>query len=129
MATTLGGVALDHDPIWIDEFNQELLPGTSYIALDGTENVYVGFRKGHFAVTLEATERTGWLSGTTVDALIEMARVRDAVHTLSRDGIDYTVRFRNEVTGGPIQMEMIVPTANPGDDTWYSGRIYLMCTG
>ncbi|MBN1882804.1 MAG: hypothetical protein JW885_11565 [Deltaproteobacteria bacterium] len=129
MTTVLGGVALDHDPIWIDEFNQEIYPGTSYVALDGTENMYVGFRMGHFSITLEATEKTGWLSRTTVDALIEMARVRDASYTLSRNGADCTVRFRHEVSGGPIQMELLAPTAFPEDDTWYYGKIFLMCTG
>ena len=129
MTTTLGGVTLDHNPIWIDEFDQEICPGTSYIALDGTENVYVGCRKGNFSITLEATEQTGWLSGKTVDALVAMARVRDAAYTLSRNGASKSVRFRHEVSKGPIQMKLLIPTAFPENDTWYYGKIYLMCTG
>jgi hypothetical protein len=129
MATTVGDVTLDHDPIWIDEFDREIASGASYVALDGTENVYVGCVRGSYAVTLEATEETGWLSGSTVEALISLARVRDAVYTLTYNSVDYPVRFRHEVSGGAIQMRHLMPTANPGDDTWYSGKIYLMCTG
>ena len=128
MATILGGVTLDHDPIWIDEFDQEICPGTSHIALDGTENVYVGLRRVNFSITLEATEKIGWLSGATVDALIAMALIRDAAYILSRTGVDYTVRFRHEIPGGPIQMKLLVPTSSPGADTWYYGKIYLMRT-
>lgn len=127
MTTILGGVALDHDPIWIDEFDQEICPGTSYIALDGTENVFVGCRKVNFSVTLEATEKTGWFSGATVDALITMARIRNAAYILNRNDVDYTVRFRHEVPGGPIQMKLLYPTSSPGVDNWYYGKIYLMC--
>ena len=129
MTTMLGDVTLDHDPIWIDEYDQEICPGTVYIALDGTENMYVGCRKANRSITLEATEETGWLSGTTIDALFTMARVRDASYILSRNCVDYTIRFRHEVNGGPIQMKLLVPSAAPGADTWYYGKIYLMCTG
>jgi len=129
MATTVGDVTLDHDPIWIDQFDREIAPGAAYVALDGTENVYVGSMKGSYAITLEATEETGWLSGATVEALAALARVRDAVYTLTYNSTDHFVRFRHEVSGGPIQMQHLMPTANPGGDTWYSGKIYLMCVG
>ena len=129
MSTTLGGVLFDHDPIWIDEFDQEMYQAMTYISLDGTENVSMGNRKGHYCITLETTEQTGWLSGSTIDALVVLARVQGATYILDRNGVDVTVRFRHEVSGGPIQMQLLIPTAAPKDNTWYYGKIYLMCTG
>lgn len=129
MTTTIGGVALDNDPIWTDKNSYPDLAAQTYIAIDGSELVLEGRRGAHFPITLEATEKTGWLKGSTVDSLRSLSSAKGSAYTLLFNGESYTVRFRNEVDGGAIQMNYLIDTSAPNDDTWYIGKINLMCTG
>jgi hypothetical protein len=89
----------------------------------------VGQRGGHYPITLEATQESGWLTRDMLDALITRSRTRAATYTLNYNSTNYTVRFRHEQGGGPIQMRQLQPIASPDGDTYYYGKIYLMCTG
>ena len=129
MTTTIGGITLDNDPIWTDVNSRPDLSAQAYTAIDGTDIVLEAERGAHFPITLEATEKTGWLKGSTVDALRELSGERGGSYTLSLNGGSYTVRFRNELDGGAIQMSYLIDTSAPNDDTWYIGKIHLMCTG
>jgi hypothetical protein len=129
MATTIGGVSLDHDPIWTDKYSYPDLMATAYTAIDGSEILFERERGKQYPITLEATTETGWLRGSTIDAIKELSRVRGATYELTLGGDTYLVRFRNEIDGGAIQMNYLVSTTAPSDDTWYVGKVYLMCVG
>lgn len=129
MTTTIGGITLDNDPIWTDKNSRPDLAAQAHTAIDGTEIILEAERGAHFPVTLEATEKTGWLKGSTVDSLRRLSGVKGVSYTLSLNGESYTVRFRNEVDGGAIRMSYLIDTSAPNDDTWYIGKIHLMCTG
>jgi hypothetical protein len=96
-------------------------------AIDGTEIVLTHTRGPHFPITLESIRETGWLKGSTVDALRILSKVVGAYYTLMLNGRSYTIRFRNEQLGGAIQMETLTIHSDPDDNTWWVGTIYLMC--
>jgi hypothetical protein len=129
MSCILGGVSLDHTPLWVERNKYHDALSESVTAIDGTEIVMSAARGAHYPVTLEATQETGWIRGSTVASLRAISAVAGAYYTLVLNGKSYIVRFRNEQSGGAIQMETLVPHSNPGDDDWWIGTIYLMCVG
>jgi hypothetical protein len=129
MGCTIGGIVLDHTPLWVDMNRYHDSITETAIAIDGTEIVLTHTRGRHFPITLESIRETGWLKGSTVDALRTLSKVVGAYYTLVLNGMYYTVRFCNEEIGGAIQMETLTIHSNPDDNTWWIGTIYLMCVG
>jgi hypothetical protein len=127
VACSIDGILLDHTPLWVDK-NRYLDSMTEVAtAIDGTEIVLTHTRGPHFPITLESIRETGWLKGSTVDALRILSKVVGAYYTLMLNGRSYTIRFRNEQLGGAIQMETLTIHSDPDDNTWWVGTIYLMC--
>ena len=129
MTTSIGGVTLDNDLIWKNRHSYKDLTAVAYSAIDGTEIVMEAARGRHFPITLEATEKTGWLKGGVVKSLRELSSVKGAIYTLDINGEEYEVRFRNEVNGGAIQMKLVIKTTAPDDNTYYFGKLHLMSVG
>ncbi len=129
MSCILGGISIDHTPLWIDR--NKCTDATSEVstAIDGSEIVTTAASGAHYPITLESTQDTGWLKGSTVTALRALSAVPGAYYALVLNGTSYVVRFRNEQSGGAIQMETLLPHSNPGVDDWWIGTIYLMCVG
>jgi hypothetical protein len=129
VSCSIGDISLDSTPLWIDRNRQSDLCTETGIAIDGTEIVRSHKREQHYPVTLQSTKETGWLKGSTVRLLRALSSDVGAYHTLILNGFRYTVRFRNEQSGGAIQMVTLLTLSNPGDDDWWYGTIYLMCVG
>ncbi len=127
MSCSLGNIALDHTPLWVDMNKYPDLIADVSTAIDGSEIVVAGSRGKHFPITLEATRETGWLRGSTVESIRALSAVKGAYYTLTLNGKDRTVRFRNEQSGGAIQMETLMLHSNPDENTWWVGAIYLVC--
>ena len=129
MSCTLGGISFDHIPLWVDRNKYPDVMLEAVTALDGSEIILTHKRGNHFPITLEATRETGWLRGSTVTALRGLSAAVGAFYSLSLNGTDYVVRFRNEVSDGAIQMETLQTESNPTDNSWWVGTIHLMCVG
>lgn len=129
MGCTVGDISLDHPPLWTDKNRYHDSITETAIAVDGSEIVQAHTRGRLYPITLESTVETGWLKGSTVTSLRALSAVVGAYYTLTLNGTAYTVRFRNEQPGGAIQMQTLIPHANPGADDWWYGSIYLMCVG
>ena len=127
MSCSIGGISLDSTPLWIDRNRQRDLCTETAIAIDGTEIVQSHSRGEQYPITLQSTRETGWLKGSTVRLLRALSASAGAYHTLILNDFRHTVRFRNEQSGGAIQMETLLTLSNPGDDDWWYGTIYLMC--
>lgn len=126
MSCVLGGVTFDRDPIWTDRNRYNDISAESSIAIDGSEIVVNAEIGAQYPITLESTTETGWLSGTTITSLRALSAVVSAYYTLVLNGTSYTVRFRNEIDGGAIQVQTLFNLTNPGaTDVWY-GTVYLM---
>jgi hypothetical protein len=122
----IGAITLDSTPIWVDRNLHNDLSAETAIAIDGAEIVQSHSRGEHYPITLQSTKETGWLKGSTVTSLRALSAVTNAYYTLTLNSGTYTVRFRNEQSGGAIQMQTVLTHSNPGDDDWYYGTIYLM---
>jgi hypothetical protein len=129
MTQSIDSVTFDKRLVWIDKDKYKDAIASVSNAIDGSEIVYVKTRGAHYPITLEGTAQSGWLKQSTIESLRALSAVSDATYTLNLDGDTYTVRFRNEQSGGVIQMQQRKPTTIPDADTWYFGTIYLMCTG
>ena len=129
MSCIIGGVTLDKTPIWIDRNEYEDVTTEPSVAIDGTEIVVNATRGRHYPITLQSTKSTGWIKGSTVTSLRALSAVPNAYYTLNLNSTEYTVRFRNEQSGGAIQVETVLIHSNPDSDDYYYGTIYLMCTG
>jgi hypothetical protein len=129
MSCSIGTIALENTPLWIDMNRYCDSLSETATAIDGTEIVLTHARGPHFPITLKSIRETGWIKGSTVEALRSLSTVVGAYYTLTLNGKTYTVRFRNEQPGGAIQMETLTLHSNPDNDTWWVGTIYLMCVG
>ena len=127
MSCSLGGVVLDHTPLWLDMNKYPDLVADVSTAIDGSEIVVASARGKHFPITLEATRETGWLRGSTVESIRALSTVKGAYYTLALNGKNFIVRFRNEQPGGAIHVETLISNSNPDDDTWWIGTVCLMC--
>jgi hypothetical protein len=100
---TLGGVTLDHDLQWDDEFKVTFGTGTAERALDGTlVTQHRMLSKVGRPITLVGTESSGWLTRSTIESLLTLATDTTATYTL---GIGATMI--DDPLGGPT------PVPNP----------------
>jgi len=129
MGCIIGDVILDNTPLWIDRNQYHDSIADTATAIDGREIILTHTRGPHFPITLESIRETGWLRGSTVEALRNLSAEVGAYYTLILNGRRYTVRFCNERMGGAIQMETLTIHSDPDDSTWWIGTIYLMCVG
>lgn len=129
MSCVLGGVTLDNTPIWTDQNKIEDVMASASVAIDGSDISVSSARKA-YTITLECLRQTGWQKTTTLTSLRALSAVVGAYYTLVHNGTSYTVRFRNEVSGGAIQMQTLgdgsLPHSNPGENDYWYGTIYLM---
>lgn len=131
MTTTIGSVTLDEDMVWTDQYKDNRI-SASVSETIGAGVVVQEFSKSLVGrkITLESIEGYGFQKQSTVDALVNLAKIPETNYTLTidYDGLSYTssVRFRNEEENGAIQFEPIfvseglLPTT-----TYYQGKIFL----
>ena len=132
MSTIIGSVALDRDMVFKDEYEYTLVNASVEETLGG--GVYVQeFQKMEAGrpITLESTDTMGLQLKSTVDALKSLASSVGATYTLTiisnNQTFTKTVRFRNEIDGGPAQFHPIVPREGlHGSTVYYKGAIYQM---
>lgn len=127
MSCSIGGIILEHTPLWIDRNKYHDTITDVSTAVNGVEIVMNSIRGSHYPITLQSTLETGWIKGSTIVSLRALSSVVGAYYTLILNHTLYIVRFRNEQPGGSIQMETLLPHSNPGDDDWWIGTTYLMC--
>ncbi len=133
MSTVIGSVTLTTDMVFTDEFAYSLVNAEVTPTLGGGVNVqeFPKLEKGR-PITLETVEGLGYQLKTVVAALHALASVAGATYTLtitdySANVFTRTVRFRNEVDGGAVQMSPVQARENiPRDTMYYEGTIYLM---
>jgi hypothetical protein len=132
MTTTLGGVTFDNDMVWIDEYLYKKVDATHTPTIGGGVNVqeYQKTEIGRY-ITLETVDGQGYQTKSTVDSIKALADDAAETYTLSivhnSLSISKTVVFRNDIDGGPVQMEMQAPMDGlQQSGYWYGGVISLM---
>ena len=136
MSTVIGSVTLDRDLIFEDEYKWNKINSEVTTTLGGgmiaQEFMKTSGGQSGRLVTLTATDNMGWQTKSTVDDLLTLANANtNSEHTLtittSGNTFTKTVRFRHEVSGGPVQFEPIISRDGyPSDTMYYKGTIYLM---
>lgn len=125
MAITLNGVALSGSLQWTDKHSYSSVAQEVKVTLGGNPVIYSKALRGNRPVTLQATEETGWLRLTMVQALEAMASVPGAVYTLDFHGEIFNVVFAHH-DGAPLDLQPLQPKAVPQSDDCYIGTIKLI---
>ena len=137
MSTTIGTVSLDQDMYFSDLLKRSKVTASVTPTLGGGA-VIQEFSKLDIGriITLSTKDGMGYQQKSTLDSLQSLADVPGATYTFTivpYTGSNYvkTVRFRNELDGGAIQMEVasLALEGVPRDTVWYEGSIFLMVVG
>lgn len=123
MTISLEGIDLP-DLVFESEFDTGV-QSVVETALDGTPNIWEQSVSGR-SIDLIGAVDVAWMTRGILAALYALASVARASYTLSYEGADYTVRFRNE-DPPVIEAEALIPRPNPGNGDYYRNiRIKLM---
>jgi len=120
MTITLDAIALPPDLVWVDEMAWEPIAQSTQRTLDGNQLVEETALSGGRPITLGTGEQ--WMPRSTLLALRALAATAGATHTLSLQGVDYSVAFRRPaLTARPV-----FPFSVPEDGDYYAVQINLM---
>ena len=132
MTTTIGGITLDRDMIFDNEYNYSMFRAEVTPTLGGGIVVqeFQALEKGRY-INLVSSDSQGMQKKSTVDALKNLSLIAGQTFPLeiSSNGKTFTktVRFSNEVQGGAVQFSPFQDRQGlHSDDIWYKGTIYLM---
>jgi len=132
MSTTIGGIQLDRDMYFENEYEYSRVNATVTPTIAGGLLIqeFSKSEKGR-EITLSSYEGQGLQTKATVDSLHTLKNVADATYTLTISSnsqtFTKTVRFRNELAGGPVQFEPVMPRQGIHSSTvYFKGKIYLM---
>lgn len=132
MTTTIGSCELDRDLILENEYEYSLVNASVEPSIGGGIVIqeFEKLEKGR-PVTLVSTETQGLQLKSTVDDLKALADVSGATYTLTISSnsqtFTKTVRFRNEIAGGPIEAQPFHPRDGlHGDSILFRIKLYLM---
>jgi len=92
---TLGGVALPESLQWPDQFSESNVQQTTKRTLGGGLVVFSEQITAGRNITLEATQKQGWLTKTMVDAIRSLSNSAGSVYTLTTPNGNYSVMFRH----------------------------------
>jgi len=121
----IGGVTLDNDMIWVDEFQYTPMTGTAARAIDGHMVVQTFKTEGGQSVTLSGSESFGWQKRSTVLALQALALYpEDSFLVTLPDSRQLEVMFRPEEESA-MTFQPVTTASAPGNDFWYYGTINL----
>jgi hypothetical protein len=132
MTTTIGGITLDRDMIFDNEYNFSQIRAEVTQTLAGGLIIqeFQATEKGRY-INLVSTDSQGMQKKSTVDALKTLSSIANQTFPLeiSSNGKTFTrtVRFSNEVQGGAVQFSPFQDRQGiHSDDIYYKGTIYLM---
>jgi len=124
MAIILNGVTLSGSLQWTNKRSYTPVAQEVLITLGGNPVVYSKYLNKNRPITLEATEDTGWITHTMVQAIEAMASVPGAVYTFNFHGEVFSVVFAHHEPPA-IDLRPLKPRAVPEVDDYYVGTIKL----
>jgi hypothetical protein len=121
----IGGVTLDKDLLWDDEFKFVPIVGKADRTIYGNMVVQSFALTGGQPMTLVGNETTGWQKRSTVQALIALSLVPGAIYSVELpDARSFQVMFRSEESPA-VEFQPITIVSAPGSDFWYYGTVKL----
>ena len=125
MSIVLNGLELPAAMLWPDEFAGQSVAQTSKRTLSGGLVVFHSPLTAGKSITLESSEKTGWIKRSVVLQIKALADVPGVVMTLTLRGENYNVMFRHD-QGLAFEADPIFPFANPTADDYYIVSIRLI---
>jgi hypothetical protein len=121
----IGGITLDHDLIWVDEFQDTLTAGVASRAIDGHLVVQLHSLQGGRMMTLSGDTGSGWQKRSTVIALQVLAEEpTQQIVVEMPDGRVFNTNLRAEENPAMTFTPVTLASA-PDGDFWYYGTINL----
>jgi hypothetical protein len=125
MSITIGGISLDNDMAWLEEFDQAESAGVADRTIVGTMVIQSFPIYGGRVFTLQGDANHGWQKRTTVQSLHDLARNNPTgIHVVSFRSVNYNMVFRHEDQPVVSFVPITYATA-PDGNFWYYGSIKL----
>jgi hypothetical protein len=126
----IGGVTLDNDLTWTDEFKYTEATGTATETIYGNLVVQTMPRTNALPLTLSGDANSGWQKRSTVQALVALAKSgASTIHVVQlADNRTVYAMFRNE-EGPTVEFTPITRAVAPGADFWYYGTVKMRIVG
>ena len=129
MTISLGGITLNQDMVWREQFSALSVRQTVRETL-GAAPVVAAFPVGKgIPITLLATDVNGRLIGilkkSVVDSILALAAVPGGINTLTYKGTNYSVIFRHEDAPAVDMVPLIAKTSYGANDLM-RGEIKLL---
>lgn len=130
MTISLGGITLNPDMVWREQFTSQTVAQSVRRTLGGVPVIFSGNLQKGAPITLSATEVNGGpvaglLKKSVVDSIMALAEVAGATYTLTYNGTSYTVMFRHDDPPA-VDMEPMKKKQSYVDDDFFRGDIKLL---
>lgn len=122
---TLGGIQLDSNILWQDQYTWSPVVQEVDVTLGGNPVTFSRSVNASRPITLEATRTQGWLTKAQVDSLRALADVAGATYTLVIEAQNFIVQFRHEEAPA-LDFRPLIPRLNIDDQDYMVGVIKLM---
>ena len=122
MSIILNGVTLNGSLQWTDQYSYSPVAQEVLVTLGGNPVIFSKALQGNQPITLVASEETGWLTKTMVDAIDGMAAIPRAVYTLNLHGKVVNVVFAHH-DGPAVSLTPLQPRAIPLPEDCYIGTL------
>lgn len=119
MAIILGGVELNPDMIWSDEFQIAEVAQTHIRTLGGTSVVYSQQLSAGIPITLEATRDQGWLTKEQVKNINALHKQAGGQFPLVLGSQSFLVIFRHH-EGVAFTAEPLIARIDGSNNDWYA---------
>lgn len=121
----LGATTLSKSLLWIDRDDYGMVAQTTQRTLGGKMVVYHQPLSAGRPITLVATEETGWITRSMLDALQAMAATPGGVYTLNLHGEVMQVMFRHHEPPA-LSFTPLQPRATALSGDFFTGQLKLM---
>lgn len=124
MAITLDGIVLNHNLMWVDEFNYPTVKQEVIYSLDSGYRIYGMQAASNRPITLQADEETGWFTRDMVIAVKAIESVPKAEYTLVIRDSTFTVVFRHDDPPA-FSVTPLIPRGGSVDGDYFTGILKL----
>ena len=121
----LDTITLPDDLLWMNEFNWNPVEQSTERSLTGALLIQEQEKLHGRPMVLTGGDDAGWVSRSTVVALLALTEQPNKVMTLTLpDDRQLSVIFNRD--GSPVEAQQILPYAYPGDEHLYSLTLRLL---
>lgn len=114
-------ISISDDLLWVDEYSWAAVAQRGEYTLTGALVLDAQAKQSGRPITLTGGETAGWMTRSTVDALVLAAAIPGQQFTLTLRGVAYTVVFDHEAT--PIEVDPVFDVSDPTSTDFYTATL------